>query len=75
MTSSQRAWSHSMPPLQISYPKVCKLLDISRDTLRVLMQRDPLFPKAIKQGTSRQSPVFFSYAELIAWHEKRKEQF
>lgn len=50
------------------------MLDISRDTLRVLIQRDPSFPKVIKNGTSRQAPVFFSYAELIDWHNKRKAQ-
>lgn len=63
-----------MQPLQLSYSNVCQMLDISRDTLRVLIQRDPSFPKAIKQGTSRQSPVFFSYAELIDWHNQRKAQ-
>ncbi|TPT48160.1 transcriptional regulator, partial [Acinetobacter baumannii] len=25
-------------------------------------------------GESRQAPVFFSYAELVEWHNKRKEQ-
>lgn len=63
-----------MQPLQLSYSNVCQMLDISRDTLRVLIQRDPSFPKAFKQGTSRQSPVFFNYAELIDWHNQRKAQ-
>lgn len=63
-----------MQPLQISYRKACQMLDVSRDTLRVLILRDPSFPKAIKYGTSRQAPVFFSYVELIDWHNKRKEE-
>ncbi|MEK5752465.1 transcriptional regulator [Acinetobacter variabilis] len=63
-----------MNPLQISYSKACQMLDISRDTLRLLARRDPLFPKPIKYGESRQAPVFFSYDELVAWHNKRKGQ-
>ncbi len=66
--------SQEIPPLQLSYNKVCEMLDISRDTLRVLMRRDPCFPRPLKQGSSRQSPVFFSYSELIEWHEQRKVQ-
>lgn len=66
--------SQKILPLQISYKKACEMLDISRDTLRVLMRRDPDFPLAIKLGKSRQSPVFFSYAELLEWHNKRKGQ-
>lgn len=61
-------------PLQISYNKVCEMLDISRDTLRVLMLRDLSFPRPIKYGESRQAPVFFSYTELVEWHNKRKAQ-
>ncbi|WAU74309.1 transcriptional regulator [Acinetobacter sp. TR11] len=63
-----------MNPLQISYSKACQMLDVSRDTLRMLMRRDPSFPRAIKYGESRQAPVFFSYAELVEWHNKRKAQ-
>lgn len=74
MTPSQQAWSQSMQPLQISYRKACQMLDVSRDTLRVLMLRDPEFPRAIKLGNTRQSPVFFSHSELVEWHNKRKAQ-
>ena len=66
--------SQDIIPLQISYKKVCEMLDISRDTLRVLMRRDPEFPTAIKLGNTRQAPVFFSYRELVEWHNKRKGQ-
>lgn len=61
-----------MQPLQISYRKVCQMLDISRDTLRVLIQRDPTFPRPIKLGNTRQSSVFFSHSALVEWHNKRK---
>lgn len=66
--------SQEIIPLQISFKNVCQMLDISRDTLRVLMRRDPEFPVAIKYGKSRQAPVFFSYRELVEWHNKRKGQ-
>lgn len=69
---SQQSWNQSMQPLQISYPNVCQMLDISRDTLRVLILRDPTFPMPIKYGDSRQAPVFFSYVDLVEWHNKRK---
>lgn len=72
MTPSQQAWSHSMQPLQISYRKACQMLDVSRDTLRVLILRDPTFPRPIKLGNTRQSPVFFSHSDLVEWHNKRK---
>jgi predicted DNA-binding transcriptional regulator AlpA len=66
--------SQEIPPLQVPYKKVCEMLGVSRDTLRVLMRRDSDFPSAIKYGESRQAPVFFSYAELLEWHSKRKAQ-
>lgn len=50
------------------------MLDISRDTLRVLILRDPTFPRPIKLGNTRQSPVFFSRSDLTEWHNKRKAQ-
>lgn len=50
------------------------MLDVSRDTLRILIRRDPTFPRPLKYGDSRQAPVFFSYAELVEWHNKRKVQ-
>lgn len=63
-----------MLPLQVNLKKACQMLDVSRDTLRVLIRRDPTFPRPLKYGDSRQAPVFFSYAELVEWHNKRKVQ-
>lgn len=74
MTPPQRAWSSQMYPLQISYRKACQMLDVSRDTLRILILRDPSFPRPIKLGNTRQSPVFFSHTDLVEWHNKRKLQ-
>lgn len=63
-----------MLPLQINLKKACQMLDVSRDTLRALIRRDPTFPRPLKYGDSRQAPVFFSYTELVEWHNKRKVQ-
>lgn len=59
-------------PIRIQFKTTCKLLDISREKLRHIQLTDENFPKAIKTGTNKQSPVFFDYAELMAWHEKQK---
>ena len=64
--------SNNPPPLRLSLPRVCDLLDLSREGLRKLQRRDPSFPRPIKQGTTRQASVYFDYAELIAWHESQK---
>lgn len=57
-----------MQSIKITYNQACELLSIKRDSLRLLVQQDPLFPRPIKYGTNRQSPVYFNYADLIAWH-------
>lgn len=62
----------NFPRIRVQFKTVCELLDISRETLRHRMRIDETFPKAIKMGESKQSPVFFDYAELMAWHEKQK---
>lgn len=66
--------SKTIPPLQITYNKACQMLDVSRDTLRVLIRRDPSFPRPLKYCDTRQAPIYFDYAELIEWHNKRKMQ-
>jgi len=60
------------PPLRLSLPRVCDLLDLSREGLRKLQKRDPSFPRPIKQGTTRQAAVYFDYAELMEWHQSQK---
>lgn len=59
-------------PIRIQQKTVCLILDISREKLRHLQRMDKTFPKAIKMGESKQSAVFFDYADLMAWHEKQK---
>lgn len=56
-------------PIRIQQKTLCSILDISRETLRSLQRNDPLFPKGIKQGTSKQAPVYFDYMQIIEWHK------
>lgn len=57
-----------MQPIRITYNQACKLLNIKRDSLRLLVQQDSSFPRPIKYDTHRQSPVYFDYANLLTWH-------
>ncbi|OTG74005.1 transcriptional regulator [Acinetobacter sp. ANC 4169] len=59
-------------PIRIQFKKVCELLDISRESLRHIVRTDKAFPRPIKAGNTKQSSVYFDYAELLAWHEKQK---
>lgn len=61
-----------MQPIRITYNQACELLSIKRDALRQLVQKDPAFPKPYKQGSTRQAPVYFDYADLVAWHNNQK---
>ncbi len=62
----------AITPIRVQPKTVCELLDISRESLRHKMRTDKSFPKAIKEGTSKQSPVFFDYADLVEWHNSQK---
>lgn len=61
-----------MPPIRVTYNQACALLSVHRDTLRNLIQKDKNFPKPYKYGTTRQAPVYFDYADLVAWHNQQK---
>ena len=56
-------------PVQIQFKTVCLVLDRSRETLRSLIKNDPTFPRPIKMGNSKQSPVYFDYIAIIEWHK------
>jgi len=60
-------------PLRIQFSTACKLLDVTRESLRHTIRKDPSFPRPIKQGATKQAPVFFDYQELVAWHNSKKE--
>lgn len=63
-----------MNPLRITPNQACELLSIKRNALRNLMAKDKSFPKPYKCGISRQSPVYFDYADLVKWHQQKKAQ-
>lgn len=59
-------------PIRIQFSTACQLLDITRESLRHTIRKDPTFPRPMKMGTSKQAPVFFDYAELVEWHNNKK---
>lgn len=63
----------SINPIRVQFKTTCELLDVSRESLRHIQRTDETFPKAIKIGASKQAPVYFDYAELIEWHNKKKQ--
>lgn len=60
-------------PIRVQFKTACELLDISRESLRHIQRTDANFPKAIKMGTSKQAPVYFDYADLLEWHNNKKQ--
>lgn len=64
--------SMHIQPLRVQFKTVCELLDISRDSLRQLINSDNTFPRPIKMGTAKQAPVYFDYADLMQWHKQQK---
>lgn len=59
-------------PIRIQFSTACQLLDVTRESLRHTIRKDPTFPRPMKMGTSKQAPVFFDYAELVEWHNSKK---
>lgn len=51
----------------------CAELDLSREGLRCLIAKDPTFPRPIKMGDTKQSPIFFDASELAEWLESKKQ--
>ena len=62
-----------MKPKQIFVTQhdVYTMLGLSRTGLSKLRARDPLFPLPIKDGTCRQSSVYFVADEIQAWIDNR----
>lgn len=60
-------------PIRIQFSTACQMLDVTRESLRHTIRKDPSFPRPIKQGTTKQAPVFFDYADLVEWHNSKKE--
>ncbi|ENX50045.1 MULTISPECIES: hypothetical protein [Acinetobacter] len=60
-------------PIRVSQKTACQMLDLSPEGLRKLIAKDATFPKSYKAGNTRQSPVYFDYAELVQWHNNQKQ--
>ena len=59
-------------PLRIQFGTVCQLLDVTRESLRHTIRKDPTFPTPMKMGKTKQAPVFFDYTEIVEWHNSKK---
>lgn len=59
--------STPIKPARIRKCDAAKLLGVSRNGLHLLQQRDPTFPKEIKDGSTKQAPAYFIMAEIDAW--------
>lgn len=60
-------------PIRIQFSTACRLLDVTRPSLLHTISKDPTFPRPLKMGTSKQSPVYFDYQELVDWHNSKKQ--
>ena len=63
----------SIKPIRVQFKTACELLDISREALRHKVRADASFPRPIKEGDTKQAPVYFDYAELVEWHNSQKQ--
>jgi len=57
--------------IRVNYATAAQMLDLSREGLSKLRKKDPTFPTPIKEGTSKQAPVYFDYQQLLDWHNAR----
>lgn len=58
--------------LRVSYNEACSMLSIKRDALSRLIKTDNKFPKPIKEGSTKQAPVYFDYQDLVEWWNEKK---
>ncbi|MDD2939151.1 MAG: transcriptional regulator [Acinetobacter harbinensis] len=62
----------TISPIRVQFKTTCQILDISREALRHKVRTDASFPRPIKEGDTKQAPVYFDYAELVEWHNNQK---
>ena len=63
----------TIQPIRVQFKTACQILDISRESLRLLVRTDKTFPQAIKTGDAKQSPVYFDYVQLVEWHNNQMQ--
>lgn len=59
--------------IRIKQSTLCRMLDVTSQTIKDLLASDPEFPKPIKQNATRQSALYFDYNEIVEWHENLKK--
>ena len=59
--------------IRIKQSTLCRMLDVTSQTIKDLLASDPEFPRPIKQSATRQSALYFDYDEIIEWHENLKK--
>lgn len=59
--------------IRVKQSTLCRMLDITSQTVKDLLASDPGFPKPLKQGNARQGALYFDYDEIIEWHESLKQ--
>jgi predicted DNA-binding transcriptional regulator AlpA len=62
-----------MQKLRLTISETCHFLSVQRDKLNKMVKEDSSFPRPIKEGTSRQSAVYFDHSELLDWWEVKKQ--
>lgn len=56
----------------VKQSRIATLLDLSISGVKKLAKKDPSFPREIKCGDTRQSPVFYDLSEIEAWVATKK---
>jgi len=62
-----------MQKLRLTVNETCHFLSVQRDKLNKMVKDDASFPRPIKEGASRQAPVYFDHTELVEWWENKKQ--
>ena len=62
-------WTNPHALMQLKH--VCGLIGVSRSTLHRLREKDATVPAPIKDGETRQAPVYFVQAEVEGWIRRK----
>ncbi|MEN3977430.1 transcriptional regulator [Acinetobacter sp. CWB-B33] len=63
----------TIQPIRIQFKTACESLGVSREALHHKVRTDASFSRSIREGDTKQAPVYFDYAELVDWHNSQKQ--
>ncbi|MEG1312829.1 MAG: AlpA family transcriptional regulator [Bacilli bacterium] len=63
-----------MKKLRLTKKEVCYMLSIKQDKLIKLINNDEKFPRPVKDGTNRQSAVYFDAKAVELWWYNKTNQ-